>query len=679
MQRLSRKHFQLTWSTDIQVNSAKAYVIVKKQSLKHVTNQKSNNASRNFHTSIKLMKRFLKIQSVQDVHVPTPTEMRECLHAHGWDVTNGFTCFKTKCPFCEEPEKSLFVNKTSGYHSCQCQKLCGSWNRLQDRISLQKRRELLLDAEEDEDAEKRKEELDEGIVKLTESNKFSDCTGRKKVTLKKLFQIEVLTDAALDKLNVCVCKDDKTLILPLHNHNMDISAVKHLAMAKVHRNKHLQLDTFSYPRLNPEGLFGYQLLAPDSEEVILTLNEFDAVAVHQKLQTPVLSLPRGLMTLPQEILPMLEHFKKITLWFGNDVRSWETARKFSKKLNSKRCHLLRPLDDLPAPLQALNMNMDLMKILKRAQPVAHRSILSFQNLRQEVFRELTDTDQVAGVKWQRFPQLCNILKGHRKGELTVFTGPTGSGKTTFISEYSLDLCMQGVNTLWGSFEIKNVRLAKTMIRQFSQLNMEQNIAVFDEWADKMELLPLYFLDFHGQQNMKAVIEAMTHAVYVHDIEHVIIDNLQFMVGSSDKTVSDRFAMYDAIIATFRTFATRNNCHVTLVIHPRKEKDSDELQTASIFGSAKASQEADNVLILQDRRLTSVRGKKYIQVAKNRFDGDLGVVPLYFDKDSLCMSAPAKIRNKKPPKLKKDGEETDIIGAKSISLKDIFIENEQTAE
>jgi len=30
----------------------------------------------------------------------------------------------------------------------------------------------------------------------------------------------------------------------------------------------------------------------------------------------------------------------------------------------------------------------------------------------------------------------------------VFTGPTGSGKTTFISDYSLDLCTQGVSWCW---------------------------------------------------------------------------------------------------------------------------------------------------------------------------------------------------------------------------------------
>lgn len=48
------------------------------------------------------------------------------------------------------------------------------------------------------------------------------------------------------------------------------------------------------------------------------------------------------------------------------------------------------------------------------------------------------------MKWKRFPTLTKILKGHRRGELTVITGPTGSGKTTFISEYSLDLAMQDV-------------------------------------------------------------------------------------------------------------------------------------------------------------------------------------------------------------------------------------------
>lgn len=81
-------------------------------------------------------------------------------------------------------------------------------------------------------------------------------------------------------------------------------------------------------------------------------------------------------------------------------------------------------------------------------------------------------------------------------------GPTGSGKTTFISEVALDLCMQGVNTLWGSFEINNVRLAKIMLTQFAMQRLEDNLEQYDFWADKFEELPLYFMTFHGQQNIK---------------------------------------------------------------------------------------------------------------------------------------------------------------------------------
>jgi twinkle protein len=103
---------------------------------------------------------------------------------------------------------------------------------------------------------------------------------------------------------------------------------------------------------------------------------------------------------------------------------------------------------------------------------------------------------------------------------------------------------------------------------------------------------------------------MTHAVYAYNIEHVVIDNLQFMI-SSQLMKHDRFLYQDMTISEFRRFATSHNVHVTLVIHPRKEEDYKELSMSSIFGSAKASQEADNVLILQANK--DRRNPKSIQV------------------------------------------------------------------
>lgn len=231
-----------------------------------------------------------------------------------------------------------------------------------------------------------------------------------------------------------------------------------------------------------------------------------------------------------------------------------------------------------------------------------------------------------------------------------------------MSDYSLDLAMQGVTTLWGSFEIRNTRLATTLLRQFAgkPLLSDQNdesLLEFEKFANEFENLPLYFMTFHGEQAIKVVMEAIEHAQYVHDINHVIIDNVQFMMGISDEAKHmDRFWKQDAIIASFRTFASKKNCHVTLVIHPRKEREADDLTTSSIFGGAKATQEADNVLIIQDKRLTSVRGKKYLQIAKNRYSGDLGILPLDFDKQSLSYAQ----------KTKKKGEETQQATTSSVS-------------
>ena len=60
-----------------------------------------------------------------------------------------------------------------------------------------------------------------------------------------------------------------------------------------------------------------------------------------------------------------------------------------------------------------------------------------------------------------------MVKGLRRGEFSLITGASGSGKTTFLSQLSIDFLQQGIPTLWGSFEIKNEILAQTMLSQFA--------------------------------------------------------------------------------------------------------------------------------------------------------------------------------------------------------------------
>ena len=52
----------------------------------------------------------------------------------------------------------------------------------------------------------------------------------------------------------------------------------------------------------------------------------------------------------------------------------------------------------------------------------------------------------------------------RNGELTLISGHTGKGKTTWLSDYSIDLGLGGVKTLWGSFELRVERLQSIQVR-----------------------------------------------------------------------------------------------------------------------------------------------------------------------------------------------------------------------
>ncbi len=57
----------------------------------------------------------------------------------------------------------------------------------------------------------------------------------------------------------------------------------------------------------------------------------------------------------------------------------------------------------------------------------------------------------------------------------------------------------------------------------------QDRAQWDEASRTFSDLPLYWMRFHGSTSVDQVLDAMDYAVYVHDVEHVVLDNLQFML------------------------------------------------------------------------------------------------------------------------------------------------------
>jgi twinkle protein len=196
-----------------------------------------------------------------------------------------------------------------------------------------------------------------------------------------------------------------------------------------------------------------------------------------------------------------------------------------------------------------------------------------------------------------------------------------------LSQLSLDFAEQGIPTLWGSFEIKNTILIKKMLQQFSKEPLPTTkLEELEKIANNFEELPMHFLTFHGGSDIDEVLDAVHYSIHVYGVKHIILDNLQFMISRRNlQTPFDKFDVQDVAVEKFRQVATDMNVHVTLVVHPRKETEGNRLGISSIFGSAKVTQEADLILILQNEG-----AKKFLEVKKNRYDGTLGSCTLHFD-------------------------------------------------
>ena len=232
--------------------------------------------------------------------------------------------------------------------------------------------------------------------------------------------------------------------------NSDTNNGDELGPFVTRRLKARAIHNKSWQRLDPPGggwgLFGWHTVPHDATEIILTEGEYDAMAVHQATGRPAVSLPNGCRSLPVEVLPMLERFETIYLWMDNDGPGREGAEQFAKKIGVNRCLIVQPdssVEKKTAPKdanEALLQGMDLDAIVKSSAVLPHERILTFSDIRTEVLHEMLNPENYSGVKVPSLPQFTDILKGFRRGELTVLTGPTGSGACCLFENSFVPFC-----------------------------------------------------------------------------------------------------------------------------------------------------------------------------------------------------------------------------------------------
>ena len=271
--------------------------------------------------------------------------------------------------------------------------------------------------------------------------------------------------------------------------------------------------------------------------------------------------------------------------------------------------------------------------------------------------EVIDRSRIVSIK-TGIEELDKKLIGMNKGELSIWSGGNGSGKSTMLSQLALETVERGFKVALFSGELTGNR-AKSWLhlqaagRDYTRLS-ENGVSYYvprkeakmiDEWtADK---LWIYNNDY-GANVFNVLNEFQLHMEH-HPTDVIIIDNLMSLDLS--EIHADKYDKQTQLVLQLSALAKQYDVHIHFVCHPRKPNGF--LRKADISGTADLTNAADNVFMMHRvnndfmRNASEYLGKgiadrykdytNVIEVMKNR---DLGVadeiIGLYFEQESKRM-------------------------------------------
>ena len=189
----------------------------------------------------------------------------------------------------------------------------------------------------------------------------------------------------------------------------------------------------------------------------------------------------------------------------------------------------------------------------------------------------------------------------RAGEVTLYAGGNGGGKSMVTGQIAMGLIKQGQRVMIASFEMKPKRTLFRMLRQFAGENID-----FPRYMDKARYLTnlilrmrgfahanLWLYDQQGTVSAQQVIAVSRYSAMELGVQHIFIDSLMKCVSGEDDYNAQK-----AFVDELTSLARDHNVHIHLIHHIRKLQ-SEEIKPNKndIKGSGSISDQVDNVLMV----------------------------------------------------------------------------------
>jgi len=278
-------------------------------------------------------------------------------------------------------------------------------------------------------------------------------------------------------------------------------------------------------------------------------------------------------------------------------------------------------------------NIDFSEYEQETDP--KQKVRSIAAYTQEIIEELTP-DRAEAPRHPKMP-FANFWLYFAPGEVTVWAGFNGSGKSMLQGQVLAKLAEEGVKSCIASAEMKPRKTASRMIRQCTGKRWPQPAEV-QAFVAKTEK-SLYVYDQQGNIEGKKLRAVIRYCVDKLGIQHFAVDSLMKCVRGTD----DYNGQKD-FVDMLTVIARDLNIHIHLVVHLKKGEGDEKVPTRmDISGSGAISDLVDNVLICWRNKRKERERDAGKQVNENDADtllicdksrnGDWeGRIPLWFDPD-----------------------------------------------
>lgn len=273
---------------------------------------------------------------------------------------------------------------------------------------------------------------------------------------------------------------------------------------------------------------------------------------------------------------------------------------------------------------------------------------------------MTDVQYVDMSKLVAIPtgykELDKKIIGLLMGDVTVLSGLSGSGKTSWIDCVVLNAVQRGYKVGIWSGELQDFRFQSWI----DQISAGKNYVCKKEGYENYYYAPknianqinkwlegkLFLYNNNYGSKWQQLFADIKTLVENEGTQLVVLDNL--MALQIDSYDGDKYTQQTRFINDLKEYAKAKNIHVILVCHPRKE--GGFLRKESISGTADLTNLADSVIIIhrigkdfeqrageffgKDKVLPYLKYNSVIEVCKNRSMGVIDLlVGMYFEVES----------------------------------------------